>query len=278
MDTLGFIFKVLFFATLGFAFLQSFITHFVLLYELRLKALEHKNTLSIKPWLFIKSLAIETFCYFCRLWLMPFLKMAFKPQLDSQTPILLVHGYRQNQMDWLWFRYQLKNQDVGSIYSINLSPATASIADLAQLIKNKVQDIKEETGQSQIILIGHSMGGLVSSYYAEFLAPPGQVSSIITLGSPFQGTKLAALGTGKNVLEMAPHSTFLKEITNRIQYSTIPYRYVASKIDNLIVPWESALAINQIPEDDQLILDDHGHLQLLISPTVLEQVVKWIKQ
>jgi triacylglycerol lipase len=139
---------------------------------------------------------------------MPFFKFPFKPKLDAQTPILLVHGYRQNQMDWLWFRYQLRNQDLGPVYSLNLHPATVSIAKLAQLVKNKVQDIQAETGQSQIILIGHSMGGLVSSYYAEFLANPGQILSIITLGSPFQGTKLAALGCGQNVLEMAPNSSF----------------------------------------------------------------------
>jgi triacylglycerol esterase/lipase EstA (alpha/beta hydrolase family) len=278
MATIGLILKILFFATLAFAFLQSFITHFVLLYEMRLSALEHKTPLSLKPWIFIKSLGVETFCYFCRFWLMPFLKLSFKPQVDSQTPILLVHGYRQNQMDWLWFRYQLKNQDVGPVYSLNLYPATVSITELAQLVKNKVQDIQEETGQSKIILIGHSMGGLVSSYYAEFLAEPGQVLSIITLGSPFQGTKLAALGCGQNVREMAPHSSFLKEITERIQRSTIQYRYVASKIDNLIVPWQSALPIIQTNENDQLILEDHGHLKLLISPTVVDQVVKWLKR
>src|SRR5260221_11174004 len=106
---------------------------------------------------------------------MHFLGVSYKPPLDSKTPILLVHGYRQNQMDWIWFRAQLKNQQVGPVYSINLSPPTASIADLAQLIQKKVKSIQEETQQSQIILIGHSMGGLVSSYYAEFLASPGKV-------------------------------------------------------------------------------------------------------
>ena len=277
MDFIGFVFKILFFATLVFAFLQSFITHFVLLYEIRLAALENKSSISLKPWVFIKNMAVETFCYFCRLWLMPFLKLNFKTQQDSQTPILLIHGYRQNQMDWIWFRYQLKNQDLGPIYSINLHPATASIAQLAHLVKNKVQAIQQETGQSKIILIGHSMGGLVSSYYAEFLAEPSQVLSVITLGSPFQGTKLAALGCGQNVLEMAPHSKFLKEITERLQHSTVEYRHVASKIDNLIVPWQSALPPTPPKENDQLILDDHGHLQLLISPTVLDQVVKWLK-
>ena len=109
------------------------------------------------------------------------------------------------------------------------------------------------------------------------MASPDQVLSIITIGSPFQGTKLAALGCGKNVQEMAPHSTFLKEITHRIQHSTIPYYYVASKMDNLIVPWQSALPLSPTDEDDQLILEDHGHLKLLISPIVLHQVVKWIK-
>jgi len=284
MEILGLFFKILFCLILGFAVLHALVTHFVLLYEMRLSALANHSTFTISPWVFIKSLCTEIFCNFIRIWLIPFLGFPYKTELDdlsltqSKTPILLVHGYGQNQMDWIWFRYQLKHKQVGPIYSINLTPPFASISDLAELVKQRVTSIQQETQQSHIILIGHSMGGLVSCYYAEFLAKPGDVLTIITLGSPFQGTKLAALGYGKNVKEMAPHSPFLKEITQRIQHSSIQYHHVASKMDNIIVPWESALPLSNTANDDQLILDDHGHLQLLISPKVIAQVVKWIQQ
>jgi hypothetical protein len=49
-------------------------------------------------------------------------------------------------------------------------------------------------------------------------------------------------------------------------------------MDNLIVPWQSALPITGAGEDDQLVLEDYGHLKLLISPIVLDQVVKWLKR
>lgn len=278
METIWLCCKILFWLILGFSILHALVTHFVLLYEMRLQSLATHSTLSISPWILIKSIATEIVCSFLRICLAPFCKWPDKNGLlDAypKTPILLVHGYGQTKMDWLWFQYQLKRKNVGPVYTINLCPPFASIVDLAQLLKTTVQKIQQETHQSNIILIGHSMGGLVSSYYAEFLSEPGEVTAVITLGSPFQGTKLAALGYGKNAVEMAPHSPLLKEIAQRMQNSKIRYYYVASKIDNLIVPWQAAIASSNT-HCQPLILDDHGHLKLLISPKVLSQVVEWI--
>lgn len=285
MGIIWIVFKIVFWIFFSFAVLHALVTHFVFLYEMRLQAFKNNTTPSFSPSVLIKSFFTEIFCNFARLWLTLFLGLPYKTELDTlsdadlKTPILLVHGYGQTKMDWIWFKHQLKQKKVGPIYALNLCPPFASISDLAQLIKKKVKKIQEETGQTRIILIGHSMGGLTSSYYAEFLAQPNEVAAVITLASPFQGTTLAALGYGKNVNEMAPKSSFLQAITNRIESSSIPYHHVASKIDNMIVPWESALPMPAMEgHTNQLILDDHGHLKMLISPRVVEQVTEWIRK
>ncbi len=259
--------------------LHGLITHFILWFEMRLKSFQGEVS-GIPLLAIIKSFFIEWFCNFSRFFLSAFQFLSQKSSASSHNegiPILLVHGYLQNQTDWLWFKYRLQShRTIGPIYSFNLRAPFDSIAKYAEKLKDEIADIKAETKQDNIILIGHSMGGLVCSYYSEFIAKPGEVAKVITLGSPFQGTRLAALGYGENVKEMSPHSSFLKDLTHRIQYSSIAYHYVASQIDNMIVPWQAAIPAHNRHSANQLILEDHGHLRLLISPQVVRQVADWV--
>lgn len=260
--------------------LHGIVTHFIMWFELRLKSLQGELAGKIPLLTILKSFFIEWFCNFSRFFLSAFQLFSRKKAITHNPegiPILLVHGYLQNQTDWLWFKNRLqKNPDIGPIYSFNLYGPFDSIAKYAEKLKSEIADIKAETGQDKIILIGHSMGGLVSSYYSEFLAKPGEIAKVITLGSPFQGTRLAALGYGENVKEMSPASSFLQHLTSRIQHSSIDYHYVASQIDNMIVPWQAAIPAHNTSANHQLILQDHGHLRLLISPRVVKQVADWI--
>lgn len=279
MGIIWFLIKVIFFVFFAFSLLHAIVTHFVLLYEMRLQFLTDGYRHKISILALIKSFFVEFCCNFMRLLLLPFLNVSYNTIITKEvkTPILLIHGYVQNQTDWLWFRHKLKEKNVGPIYSLNLCPPFASITEFAELVKKKVELIRQETKHPNIILIGHSMGGLIASFYSEYLAPPHEVSAVITLGSPFQGTKLAALGMGQNAVEMAPNSKLLSDLTQKIEKSSVKYHYIASKIDNLIVPWDSAIpAFSKDRDNNKLILEDHGHLSLLISPKVINQVEGWV--
>lgn len=265
--------------------LHGLVTHFILWFELRLKSFQGELKGEIPLFTILKSFIIECFCNFSRFFLSAFqlISSKSKARINSEgIPILLVHGYLQNQTDWLWFKHRLQSiAHIGPIYSLNLHAPFDSIAKYAEKLKDKIADIKVETKQDKIILIGHSMGGLACSYYSEFIAKPGEVEKVITLGSPFQGTRLAALGYGENVKEMSPNSSFLQDLTHRIQQSSIDYHYVASQIDNIIVPWQAAIPAHAAhespgPKSKKLILEDHGHLRLLISPEVVSQVADWV--
>jgi len=73
---------------------------------------------------------------------------------------------------------------------------------------------------------------------------------------------------------MAPNSAFLLDLFENIRLSQVPYYSIASKFDNIVIPWESAILEGST--HNHLIIDDHGHLRLLISPVVIDQVWKWI--
>lgn len=271
--------KFLFWLTVTFSFLIAFLTHFILWTHLRLLSLQDEHPASLPLWTLTKSFVIEFLCIFAACLLMPFQTISFKSKTlltdTSAPPILLVHGYFHHKNAWIWIIRQLRKKvGIGPMYTINLAPPFISISKLAEQVQNQINIIQAETGAKKVILVGHSTGGLVCSYFCEFLAKPNQVAKLIVLGTPFKGTIPAALAYGKPAQEMAPNSTFLSQLTKKMQQSSVPYFLVASKIDSMVVPWESAT-----PEAGALQtvhLEDYGHLKLLISPAVIEQLAHWI--
>jgi uncharacterized repeat protein (TIGR02543 family) len=75
---------------------------------------------------------------------------------------------------------------------LNSGPGkTPIIEENAECLKWQLADIRSKTGVKQVVLIGHSMGGLVSRAYIEYPVVnfyAGDVSRLITLGSPHTGT------------------------------------------------------------------------------------------
>ncbi len=206
------------------------------------------------------------------------LKKPLSLKKDSTIPVVFIPGYCGHRLMGLWLSRTWKQDPaIGPVYTINLWPPLASIPALAEHLQHQVRQILAETGSTRVILVAHSMGGLVASYMAEYLAQPGEIAKIISLGTPFAGTWLATLGLGENAVQMCPQSTFLHELADRIQDSRIPYYCIASRMDNQIIPWDSALFANHLAETNHLILEDQGHVGLLFSPIVINQISQWIK-
>lgn len=127
-------------------------------------------------------------------------KSNFDPSPDQikkdHTPILMIHGNGFNEIQWVMGRQFLSDPQYGSVFTLNLdglitNETTQGIDDYAQKVSAKIQEIQNLTGRKDITLIGHSMGGLVASYYAENLSGENaQVDKIITISSPWHGSPL----------------------------------------------------------------------------------------
>lgn len=265
-----------------YSFIHACVTHLIYLMESRLAYWQDPSQPRPPTLSLLRNAMIEMLFNFTRLILLPFSSFRANPNPTttdaSPKPIVLVHGYGQNQSDWFWFQYQLKQAGIGPVYTINLWNVMGGIETHADKLAKTMQTIQAKHPNEAITLIGHSMGGLVSGYYAEFLKKDDvHVDKIITLSSPFYGTRLAGLGMGLSVEQMAPNSTFLESLRLKIDSSNIPYYYIASQMDNTIVPWDSALMDPLAPDAaDQYVIPDQGHLRLLISRQVFEQVKGWL--
>lgn len=196
-------------------------------------------------------------------------------------PILLVHGYLHNASAWYYMIDRMKKENLGPIYAIDLGDGTTggkfwSIKQYAQQVLEKTQEIALQTGRKDLSIVAHSMGGLVSAAYAK-LAPHDAEITIITLGSPLDGTPIAErLATGPNGRSMIPQSEFIKDIRAGIESAEdhIQFLHIAAKRD-LLVPEESAL-MGKDPEKN-VSFDDIGHSGLLTTKVVADKVCQWLK-
>lgn len=224
----------------------------------------------------LHAMAFETFSLLSVFCLRPFAwiwkKKVGKP---NGRPILLIHGYLHDSGAWIYHKRELVKAGFGPIYVLNFKNPFLSITRYVEKVEEMARKIREETDREDLILIGHSMGGIVASLYATKVAKAGTVTDVITIGSPLHGTYMAKAGFGKDAKEMRKGSELLKETLTRIEKEgQIRFYFIASKTDQVVIPYSSALmGLNQKRE---FVLNDIGHVTLLYSPRVSKKIIEWL--
>jgi len=145
-------------------------------------------------------------------WRQPWREWAEPDHLPAaaQTGVLLVHGFACNRGRWNGWMKKLRAQGVAFI-APTLEPAFGSIDDYADEIEAGVRRLEALTGRTPI-LCAHSMGGLALRAWWRKHGAGHEVPRVITLGSPHQGTRMAAFGQGRNARQMRLRSTWLVEL------------------------------------------------------------------
>ncbi|MEG0822828.1 MAG: alpha/beta fold hydrolase, partial [Burkholderiaceae bacterium] len=122
------------------------------------------------------------------------------------------------------------------------------------------------TGASQVILVGHSMGGLAAR---EYLRAKGaaKVDRLITLASPHHGTVFAPFGHGANARQMRRDSSFIARLS--ATPCAVPVTCIATRSDNLVLPRSSSVLAGAT----EIWLDRVGHIAMTDDPRALAAVM-----
>ena len=178
----------------------------------------------------------------------------------ERPPLLLIHGYGCSRGVWWWLRRRLEAAG-WTVATISLEPIYASIDSYVEQLAGRIDAVLAETGAQQIILVGHSMGGLVArAYFRRFGTL--RVARLVTLGTPHSGSRLARLGMDENGRQMEHGSEWLQVLARE---TAIPETVVIySTNDNYVMP-QSNLELSGVTN---IPLDGLGHLSMLLSPRV----------
>jgi triacylglycerol lipase len=194
-------------------------------------------------------------------------------------PVLLVHGYGCNSGYWHVMSKALTAARI-SHHAVTLEPLFASIDDYLPALHQSITELLDESASTRLILVGHSMGGLVCRAYLRDY-DSASVAKVITIGSPHRGTALANSGIGKNVQQMAMHfrgdhaesSTWLRQLGESETTATRALIVsIYSHHDNIIAPQRSA----HLDGASNIAVDAIGHVTLAMHKQVQQHVITQI--
>lgn len=185
----------------------------------------------------------------------------------SKRCIVLMHGYSRNEVDWIWFKNNL-NID-GDIVTPTLPLVDDTLYASAQALAAVIIKLSEHKKYDEFVLVGHSMGGVISSLAAEsFDFVKNKTTKVVTIGSPFHGTKISALGVGTAARELLPKSKPLAELRDKVKVSSIDYYAIVTNIDHMILPWDATIVENM----KYKVVDGVGHMQMIYNQDVLSTI------
>jgi len=190
---------------------------------------------------------------------------------SGRTTVVLVHGYCCNQGFWWWLRSRLRPHGL-QIATLNLEPPFGSLDELTESLRARLDALSAEAASEEVVLVGHSMGGLVASAYMRRYGP-GPVTKLVTLGTPHHGSRLARFGPGRNAREMEPGSDWLHQWTEA-DALPVPTISARSPYDNYVIPQDSSI----LTSARNIVLPAVGHLAMAFSSDVLRLLVHEITE
>ncbi len=172
----------------------------------------------------------------------------------TQGPVLLFQaGYVNNGAVWFFTARALERKGFRA-FTMD-QPAFASIDTMGALLATRVDDVLAVTGEKNLTLVAHSMGGLICRAYLRRFGG-SKISQLVTLGSPHHGTFHAYLASGPNGSQMRPGNPWLVALgETRV---SVPFTSVFSVHDTVISPQESS----RMTEAVNVQLSGIGHVSM----------------
>jgi pimeloyl-ACP methyl ester carboxylesterase len=192
------------------------------------------------------------------------------PPARATQPVLLVHGVLVNDGMWFRFRRALGRRGVAPVYTMNYGPPHGDIDDFAKQLAATIDAVRAATAAERVVLVGHSMGGLVSRAYLRRFGSD-RVAKLITIGTPHHGSVLAWSFPGRDLEQMRPGNAWLVELNrDENQSAPVPIVSIWSRHDNMVAPQASSV----LACAENVALVGVGHNALIADDRVIERVAR----
>ena len=115
----------------------------------------------------------------------------------TKYPILMVHGvfFRDFKFPPYWGRIPAELEKNGAKIYYGKHQSAASVADSAEELKRRIEEICNETGSEKVNVIAHSKGGL--DIRETLRLYPEKIASVTTINTPHRGCLFADFLLGK---------------------------------------------------------------------------------
>lgn len=196
-----------------------------------------------------------------------------------ERPVLLIYGFMATRKSLQVIERRLR-RDGYCVFSLNLGGLRGAfnnrpIEELAQHVAAKIERMCARYDLGPLAIIGHSKGGLIGAHYVKHLGGHRRVRTLITLGTPHNGTPFAYLGLliaplASSVLEMMPVSRFIRRLRRTEMPRNVWFASLWSQSD-AICPFPAAVVERGLPNVRNVEVDAPHH-ELLLRKQVYDAV------
>ncbi|GGZ52633.1 lipase [Streptomyces subrutilus] len=191
----------------------------------------------------------------------------------SRPPVLLLHGFTDNRSVFVLLRRALGADGLRHVEAYNYSPFTRDLRVTARHLARRVDELCERTGRERVDLVGHSLGGLVGRYFVQRLGGDARVRTLITLGTPHAGTRVAPfMDAHPLVRQMRPGSEVLAELAGPAPGCATRCVAFWSEFDAVMSPVGTARLEHPDLRVENVQVTGIGHLALPAHPAVIAAV------
>lgn len=155
----------------------------------------------------------------------------------EKIKVIFVHGFGGGRYEYQPLINFLKNYKIKS-YEFLYKERFGQVS-LKKIAKQLNEFIRKNV-KGKFILLGLSQGGIISTYYLEYLNGKKFCEKCIAICTPFYGSNLAYLFSLKGAKELRPKSVFLKKLREKIKKSKVKYYSIWNPLDLAVFPGKNA--------------------------------------
>ncbi|MFT4625589.1 MAG: pimeloyl-ACP methyl ester carboxylesterase [Myxococcota bacterium] len=173
--------------------------------------------------------------------------------VDRPAVVLVPGGWNRSSM---WFLAAFLRRRGHVVAVTDRAHHDSTLAEDAASLQETVRQVLDRTRASTVHLVGFDRGGLVAAWYARHLEGAERVGVLVTLGTPWRGTRTSMFRRGAEELRWD------NPVLDDLAPPQVPTVCVWSPDDPEVVPTASAVPTDGV---QGVCLEGAGHSELLLS-------------
>lgn len=199
-----------------------------------------------------------------------------KVDTKRDTGVVLIHGIYHNASAWVYYRWRLKRKGYRRIHVFSYSSWNTTFWDIYEKFESWMKQVEKDCPGEDMVMVGHSLGGLLAKTYAgkRNESSSSVIRRVITLGSPFKGSKMAALGFGALADRVRYQGPLVRELEKYQPSTQLPCVAFYSPVDNMVLPTESMIPPAGWKQEQTVPM---GHVAVLYHGPTFKRVLSYIE-
>ncbi len=184
-----------------------------------------------------------------------------RARIDGHRPLILIHGFGGTRGDLLPLELYFRAHGRRRIYRIDLRDKT-SMEEMSKRLASYTQRVLKVNRAEQVDLVGYSLGGIISRMAIAEHGLKGLVHTLVTMGTPHQGTTQARYVGSMLGRSLRPDSETMQRVKQYPWPEGVRGISFWSKNDLIVAPPEGAAAEGT----KQIDMSPFTHFSYLIDP------------